>query len=700
MHSSLSSLIMVVLGANAMLLQATAVREFLAVFSGNELGLGITLSLWLLTVGAGSMAAARVRGQRALGVVVLVAGLLAPPLFSLIPVIRPLLAYEAGEIIPLGTTIIATSLLLTPVCILIGMQFPLAVRSQMGSGPRVFLLEGVGAFLGGTAFSFLLAGRVDTPQVLTGVSMAFIAISAVLLGRRTVALLIALPLLLSNGLVQMQTAMREEAGTVVSRTGSRYGTIEVTGTQGQLNIFAGGKFQFSYPDKQTDELRIHLPLTLHPAPRRVLVAGGSPAAALEVLKYPGVSVDLVELDPELLRVSLSLLGAGDREAARDPRMSIVADDARRYIKGLEGPRYDLMVLNLPEPTTANLNRLYTVEFFREAQRTLNKEGVLTLTLPASFGYVGKRMQAANGAVVASLQAVFPHVVLSSEEYGLAAASDSPIGSAPALLQQRVRSRDIGLAYFHPYLLDDAFDPLKVERLRARLAGGELNRDDRPIAYRYHLLVWADTQRSGILQNVIDHGREVILAVLVLLALAGAAAGKGGQGISYSVFLAGFTAMAFSLVVLLAYQSAFGYVYERIGLLSACFMAGSALGAHLARGRARPLRLLMFCEVIGAAVLSLAPLLFRAEPLYVLLMALGGALGGAVFVTAVERSRTEDAAGRSGRLYGLDLAGSFLGALLTALILVPLFGTRNTLLGMVLLKTMSLTVLLWKGNEQA
>lgn len=139
-------------------------------------------------------------------------------------------------------------------------------------------------------------------------------------------------------------------------------------------------------------------------------------------------------------------------------------------------------------------------------------------------------------------------------------------------------------------------------------------------------------------------------------------------------------MAFSLIVMLAYQSAYGYVYERVGILSACFMAGSALGA--ARGQTRPLRLLMFCEGMGASVLLLATLLFRAEWLYALLMA----LGGAVFVTAVEHTRSADAASRSGSLYGL--------------VLVPLFGTRNTILGMVLFTMMSLTVLLWKGHGAA
>jgi hypothetical protein len=48
------SLIMIVLGANAMLLQIASLREFMVVFSGNELDLGIMLPFWLLAVGIGT----------------------------------------------------------------------------------------------------------------------------------------------------------------------------------------------------------------------------------------------------------------------------------------------------------------------------------------------------------------------------------------------------------------------------------------------------------------------------------------------------------------------------------------------------------------------------------------------------------------------------------------------------------------------
>jgi spermidine synthase len=685
---------MIFLGANAMLLQITSLREFMVVFSGNELDLGITLSLWLLAVGSGSAAAKNVRDPRALGCAVLLTGLIAQPLLSLIPLLRPLLSLAVGETIPLGMTVIATAALLAPACVLIGMQFPLAVRMLTGNAPRAFFLEANGALLGGVLFTFLIAGNAGAPAVLTAVSIAYILIGAVLLRRKAFVLLTLVPLLVSLLLSQARPSVPDGNMTLESRTGSRYGVVEVFRTRGQANIFAGGRFQYSYPDRQADELRAHLAVTLHPHPLRVLVAGGSPGVALEVLKYPGTAVDYIEIDPALVQVSHSLIAPGERQPA------FLTDDARRYIKGLDGPRYDLLILNLPEPATANINRLYTVEFFREARRALNAEGVLTLTLPASFGYVGKRMQAANGSIYASLRAVFRHTALSSEEYGFMAASDSPIETRPGPLQQRLRERRVSLEHFHPAVLDDAFDSMKTGQYRSRLAAvTELNTDARPIAYLYDLLVWADMQKSGMIQHLADHGLALVITVLATLAAAGVFLGTHGRGVTYTVFLAGFSSLSFCLVVLLAYQSAYGYVYERVGLLTAAFMAGSAGGAAIAQKGGRPLSILRACEAAGAALLLLAPLFFRHEALYPVVTSLFGMAGGAAFVAAIRHAGADDAAGKAGRLYALDLAGSFLGALLTALVLVPLFGVRNTLLGMVLLKMMSLTALVFVRHEQ-
>jgi peptidoglycan/LPS O-acetylase OafA/YrhL len=244
--------------------------------------------------------------------------------------------------------------------------------------------------------------------------------------------------------------------------------------------------------------------------------------------------------------------------------------------------------------------------------------------------------------------------------------------------------------------------MKTGQYRSRLAVvKELNTDSRPIAYLYDLLLWADMQQSGALQFIADHGLALASIVLAALVAAGVVFRTQGQGAAFTVFLAGFSSLSFCLVILLAYQSAYGYIYERVSLLTAAFMAGSAAGAYLARNADPPVRLIRASEAAAAVLLLLAPLFFRHEALYLALTVLVGMAGGAVFVSAVRRTGEEaDATGRAGRLYALDLAGSFLGALLTALFLIPLFGVRNVLFGMVLVKILSLIVLGTVRNEQA
>jgi len=685
--------VIVLLGASAAVLQVTALRELVTVFAGSELDLGITLACWLAAVGAGSAAGGRLRSAHALGAAVLAAGLLAQPLLGLAFTVRTLLDLSPGEVLSPAGTVAGTAAVLTPFCLLLGVQFPLAVRALGGRAGQAYLLEAAGACAGGLLFTFLLAGRAGAPEVLAAVALLHVLLGAVLLKRAAVLVLLVLPLAVHAGLAGGRAAPVPGDRELVERRESRYGVIEVYRDRGQLNFFAAGRFQYAYPDRETEELRTHIPLALHQRPERVLLVGGSPAGLREVLKHGVGRADLVELDPALLDLSRERLAPDDRALLDDGRVRTVADDARRFIRSLEPGSYDLIVLNLPEPTTANLNRCYTAEFFTEARRALRPGGVITVTLPASFGYVGKRMQRANGAVFQALAAAFPAIACSSEEYGLLAGSDAPLNATPPVLRQRLAGRGVRTEVLPLSVLDDAFAPDRVQAHRTRLeAVREVNRDSRPVAYLAHVQVWIEQQRGSVLLMLADHGRLVLFVVLAALVGTAGAFWKRRGAEAYSVFLAGYGSLSVSLVILIAYQSAFGSVYERIGLLTAVFMAGTAAGARFGRDTARPLALLTGLEASAVVLFACAPVFFKHEALFLLLNGLTGALGGAVFSAAIALQGGGDPAGPAGRLYGLDLAGSFLGALLSAMITVPLIGLYPAVLLVVLLKLASLALL--------
>jgi spermidine synthase len=147
---------------------------------------------------------------------------------------------------------------------------------------------------------------------------------------------------------------------------------------------------------------------------------------------------------------------------------------------------------------------------------------------------------------------------------------------------------------------------------------------------------------------------------------------------------GFTLIGLEMLLLLAFQAIYGYVYQQLAVIIAAFMAGMSLGSWLALARGRSgtcptMRTLVFLQ-LGAAI---APLLlcavFKAvtQLLFPVLALCCGMLGGYEFPVA-SRIFFSSSRGRGpGTLYALDLAGSCLGAVLFSVYLIPVFGFLKT-----------------------
>lgn len=502
------------------------------------------------------------------------------------------------------------------------------------------------------------------------------------------------PLLIYTGLHKTAAALPWPGATVSQTTESRYGEIAVVKLGEQSSIYSNGHLLFTYPDAQVEELNAHIPMSLHPSPANVLVIGGSPGILKELLKYPADRIDFVELDPKISGISSKLLiDKGDIYAIKDKRVSIINEDGRRFIKRIKKPLYDLILLNLPQPSTAGINRFYTNDFFKEAKAVLREKGILALTAHSSTGYMGTSMKMVNGSVFNSLRSVFRFVVVTSQEYGRFFASDSDIDTNPEILEGRFARRGIHTMHFSPYLFRDVFSPFGVEYVRKRL--GEvllINTDLRPSAYLYNLMLWTETHGGKALQHILGIREWHIISALALslLFIASLAFRRKKRIIFYSVFTTGFSGMSFMLAVILAYQSLYGYVYEMIGILSATFMIGLWLGTVMTGHVKTPLKIMFILEVITVVVALASSLFFRAEPLFYLLGLVSGIITGGLFSTANSSLGEPEEAGR---LYGLDLMGSFLGALIPAIILIPLFGIYNAILVVALLKSFSALMIL-------
>lgn len=260
---------------------------------------------------------------------------------------------------------------------------------------------------------------------------------------------------------------------IVYSESSPYQRVVVTSSAAGVRLYLNGNLQFH----SRDEYRYHEAL-VHPAmaamgvPKRVLVLGGGDGLAVrEVLKHPGVeAVTLVELDPHMttLFASAPLLRGLNRDALHSPKLKIVNADAFGWLEQDAG-RYDVIVVDFPDPTNFSIGKLYTTTFYQLIDEHLAAGGyaVVQTTSPLiarrSYWTVVVTIEAA-GLTATPYHAHVP----SFGEWGFVIASRRP-WRTPAALPEGLRflSSD-GLPALFSFPPDMARVPAEPNRLSNQL----------------------------------------------------------------------------------------------------------------------------------------------------------------------------------------------------------------------------------------
>ncbi len=163
---------------------------------------------------------------------------------------------------------------------------------------------------------------------------------------------------------------------------SRYQTIEVYETEGfgRMLVLDGTVQLVEDGEASYHEPLVHPALLAHPEPRDVLVVGGGDGGALrEVLRHPGVErAVMVELDEEVLRVSVELLNVGKGVLDRvlrgeEPRAELRVESGADYVKGKEAA-FDAIVVDSTDPV-GPAAVLFSEDFFHDAYRALKDPGI-------------------------------------------------------------------------------------------------------------------------------------------------------------------------------------------------------------------------------------------------------------------------------------------------------------------------------------
>jgi spermidine synthase len=156
--------------------------------------------------------------------------------------------------------------------------------------------------------------------------------------------------------------------TTVEKAIDSLGTVKFT----LLN--SGKPDASSHGDRSTQTLLAHVPLLFHPHPEKVMVLGlASGMTAGEVLHYPVKQLDILEINPEVVK-ACAFFTQWNNGCLTDPRSRIIVQDGRNHL-ALTRERYDVIISEPSNPWMAGLANLYTRECFLDARSRLRDGGI-------------------------------------------------------------------------------------------------------------------------------------------------------------------------------------------------------------------------------------------------------------------------------------------------------------------------------------
>ncbi len=746
-----------ILGFTSIVGQILLLRELITVFYGNETAYAIILASWLFWVSVGSytvsLLSPRIKNPRRWITVFLGAVfLILPSVIVTTRFLKQILSIQTGEIVGMIPMSLSSFILSAPLTFFLGGLFTLVCklsqekpstrapaldrsRSRAVQGvaapynkgatdfsPRgsthgvgtVYIWESIGAAAGGIFFSFVFVHIL--PAVHLAVLVGAINIIALmsLYQRREIAFKVGVVLCVLTGMAffwggvrQIDRATRQaqwKGLELLASEDSIYGNIAMTRLGDAYSLYESGLLSYTTRDELTSETNIHFPLLEHPAPRDVLLIGNGVGGSLkEALKYPSVHVDYLELDPAVIEISKRYLPPLYTETLNDPRVRVIHTDGRLFVKRAQ-KKYDAVIVNLPDPYTALLNRYYSLEFFKEAAGILAPGGILALSISSSENYLSEEAKDLLRSLHTTLKNVFADVkaIPGEATLFLACGRENVLTYDPRVLLGRLKERAIETKYVREYYVPFQLSADRVfyieDVLRKR---GEVNTDAHPVAYLYDIVLWS-TQFNTAFKNMVDKILWIKLSHLLVVPLVIFGLGWVIQRtsptapVSLSIMTTGFSEIIFQVIVILAFQTLYGYAYYKIGLIMASFMAGLVGGSFIARGMmkeapARILRTYKWVQLsicLYPAALPFVFAVFRDAPVaqrfvpgfataFALLPFVAGLIGGLQYPLALQlmdRKRRKGSVTESaGFLYAIDVLGATLGALLAGMFLIPLWG---------------------------
>jgi spermidine synthase len=688
------------LGFTALVTQIVLLREFLTVFYGNELVIGIVLTNWMILTAIGAGAGRKIAGRNITkafpGLALLLLNIMSILIIVLLNILRNVV-FQPGSQPGIYQVLFSSAVLMMPFCLLSGYLFTylatsFSIEFKTNMIHRVYGAESAGSVAGGIIVSFFLVYFLKSLQIL-GIFLA-INIIIVLVVRQIRESFRTRWIFISAGIVCLILIYGLDLDKIIKKQlfpnqelvylrDTPYGNLAITRSAEQLNYYENASLIFATNDITAIEEDIHYAMVQHPQPENILlISGGLSGTIPEILKYDVKSVDYIEINPWLNKLDSELADFPDQE-----NVKVIIKDPRIYLKENQN-KYDVLIMNLPEPKTAQLNRYYTLEYFSMIKDHMLPESILSLSLPSTLNYLSDEANQLNSVIYNTLSEVFKYILIVPGNRNYLLASDIPPDiDIPRLIEEK----GINTVYVNQYYLDAVSLKDRSDLIMQQLdPDASVNKDFKPVCYLRHLKYWMSQFN---INYWISLGLVLLIFLVSVILL---------KPLIFGIYAGGFAGSSIELLLILTFQILYGYVYLYTGIIITVFMGGLALGALYREKIIRTsINSFMFLQLIIIIYASLLPLVIMLlnrflipgillHSIFILLTLIISVVTGMQFSLGSAILKDQVTV-RAARLYSSDLLGSAFGALLFSVLMMPLLGITVSLLLVASLNLISVAI---------
>jgi len=263
-------------------------------------------------------------------------------------------------------------------------------------------------------------------------------------------------------------------------------------TLDEYRLYINGNVQFSSLDeKRYHELLIHPAMALNHDIKNVLVLGGGDGLGLrELNKYKNIEhITMVELDPKMVEFSrnnkvMKRLNNNAYENAKvkiykakgidiggkefvtqkimdtfnntqrlHTQINVIHIDADIFLNDLRPNSYDLVIIDFPDPSSIELTKLYSKEFYLKIRKVLKAEGSISIQATSPYhakeAYlcIERTLQAAGFNTLA-----YHHNIPSFGDWGWFIASEAQIDKEAVINKlSKQENFEVSTSYLSPKL---------------------------------------------------------------------------------------------------------------------------------------------------------------------------------------------------------------------------------------------------------